>query len=254
MILTAAVMGAAILINSVFFSGRFTDPLIRLVSRPLGYVWGKFTPFQSLSYAIINWKDLSKENKRLKEENGALIGRLAQQEEIEHENSYLRDALDLPGRIKTQLAEAGTFGIVFGPEGYRALLNRGEADGVRLGAIVTTAQGAIVGSVAEVLSKTSRVRLVQDVAFEITASVVGKSTVGIVKGSRENGLKFELVAQGDSIAEGDVVISSGADRYPGGLVLGTVSHVVESETSLFKEVKITPAFKNPVPMKVFFIR
>ena len=253
-IITIAVILTVVLVNSLALNGRVTDPLIKIFSRPLGYIWKKLTILQTFSRNVAEWSRLSKENSRLKDENELLTGRLALQEEVERENSYLRDALNLPSQIKSELSEVGIFGIVFGPEGYRMLLNKGESDGVKIGSMVITPQGAIVGSVDEVASKTSRVRLLQDPAFEITASIIGRSTVGIVMGSGENGLRFELVAQGDEIAEGDTVISSGADQYPGGLVLGTVSHVVKNETSLFKEVRIAPAFKNPAPMKVFFIR
>lgn len=253
-IVTIAVVLAVILVNSLFLNGRVTDPLISLFSRPLEYVWNRLGFLQALGRSVAEWRTLSEENKKLKDENNLLTSRLALQEEIERENSYLRNALELSPQTKRQISEAGIFGIVFGPEGHRALLNKGESDGVKAGSIVITSQGAIVGSIEEVMPKTSRVRLVQDPSFEITASIVGRSTVGIVRGAGEGDLLLELITQGDAITEGDKVTSSGADRYPGGLVLGTVSYVVESETSLFKEVRVTPAFKNPAPMKVFFIR
>lgn len=253
-IITIVVVLAVILINSLAFNGKITDPLISLFSRPLGYMWSNLGFLQAFSRDIAEWRVLSEENDRLKNENQFLTARLAIQEEIQLENSYLRNALELPPQTKKQLSEAGIFGIVFGPEGHRALLNKGESDGVKIGSIVITSQGEIVGSVEEVMPKTSRVRLVQDRSFEITASVVGRPTVGIIRGAGEGDLLLELVTQGDPIIEGDIITSSGADRYPGGLVLGTVSHVVESETSLFKEVRVEPAFKNPAPMKVFFIR
>ncbi len=253
-LITIAVIVAVILINVIAFNGRITDPLVRLISRPSQYIWSKLTFLQVFGRNITDWRRLSEDVTRLKDENSQLIGRLALQEDIERENSYLRDVLNLPAQTKSELSEAGIFGIVFGPEGYRTLLNRGELDGVKVGSVVITPQGALVGSIEEVMSKTSRVRLVQDPGFEITTAIIGRSTVGIAKGYGEQGLLLELIAQGDAITEGDIVISSGADRYPGGLVIGTVNHVTESETSLFKDIRITPAFRNPAPMKVFFFR
>jgi rod shape-determining protein MreC len=64
---------------------------------------------------------------------------------------------------------------------------------------------------------------------------------GVVTGSYSNTISIEFVAQGATVNEGDVVVTSAiGGHYPAGLVIGEVTEVESIAQELFKEVAVDP--------------
>jgi cell shape-determining protein MreC len=65
---------------------------------------------------------------------------------------------------------------------------------------------------------------------------------GIVRGHGDEPLVFELVARGDDVRAGDIVISSGLGGvYPKGLRIGTIGEVADPEEELVQTASLAPS-------------
>ncbi|OGN02907.1 MAG: hypothetical protein A3G02_00870 [Candidatus Yanofskybacteria bacterium RIFCSPLOWO2_12_FULL_44_13b] len=189
-------------------------------------------------------KDIINENISLKEKIISLQGQGAAIESLKSENNALRNALDIKKRFGSEKTiAAGIYGGNPLVEG-RWLINRGSDSGIEAGDIVVLESGVLVGRVANAHDGFSTVTAVDDVNIQVTSRVLNEKTTGLAKGLGNGSINFELIIQDDEIKEGDIVISTGDDQYPPGLIIGAVSSVGVSKTHVFKDVKIRPAFSD----------
>ena len=65
---------------------------------------------------------------------------------------------------------------------------------------------------------------------------------------------LDFLIQGDDIKEEDVLISTGNDPFPPGLIIGSVDYVEDNATQMFKKVRISPAVQNVRLGKVLIIK
>ncbi len=192
---------------------------------------------------IKQWKDLASKNQELEKMLALQKAGEVSTQALKDENQNLKDALHLANRVNREVIPAGIFNISLSPSGYAALINKGTDDGVQADDIVVSPEGVLVGKVDAVFHKTAEVRLVSDPDFKITAKVFNGSVSGIARGALDDGMTLDLVVQTDDIKEGDILVSTGDDMVPSGLIIGKVSNVQVNETQLFKKVKIEPVAK-----------
>lgn len=190
---------------------------------------------------IGRWRGLTEENHDLKQRLERERNDRAALESLKNENDALRKALDLKAQFGRMSIPAGLFNISLTTEGYAALINKGANDGITSGAAVVTPEGTLVGVIAETFTGSARVMLVSDPSFKATIQVMTSSTSGIARGVGRNGLRIDLIVQSDSVAEGDVLATTGDDRIPAGLVVAVVDHVERNDTELFQNVSARPA-------------
>lgn len=254
---------AGMLADRYFFDRKMNNFGAAIAQRPATYLFSKF---ESAGFFIrglaryspvpglAGFRNVISENEGLTEENLGLLSRLADREDLENENRFLRNALDLSPRFNNKLAYANIYQFQLGLDGYDVLINKGADDGIAEGDIIITEEGVLVGRVEKTEERFSRALVVSDTDFSVTAKVLNSSTVGIAKGALDQGMYFDLIVQSDSIKEGDVVVSSGMDLIPPALIVGTVSHVETKDTDLFKKVKIKPAMGEVRIGRVLVIR
>lgn len=120
-------------------------------------------------------------------------------------------------------------------------LNRGQQDGVRLGAAVIF-DGYLVGKVSAVTESSSDVLLVTDPTFRITATVENVQTPGLAIGGL-GGMRLERIPVGEKLVRGSTVFSSDiGGEVPNGLPIGVVAGFRNLD-DLFYEIDIdTPVF------------
>ena len=120
------------------------------------------------------------------------------------------------------------------------LIDQGSSKGVRVGMVVLSSQGSLIGTVTTVFGGQSYVRLVTDSRSKVNAEVVESASVnGIVQGSISRSLSFGL-AQGD-IKVGNTVMTSGlGGLYPPGIPIGRVTEVSGGQQELYPVVKLEP--------------
>ena len=234
-------MFSAVLIDRYFFDRKINNFGTEAVKRPIAYLFSKAENAGFIFRGLLRFKNVVLENENLTKENLGLLSRLADYEDIENENKFLRKTLNISPRFNSKVAYASIYQFQLGLDGYDVLLNKGASDGIAEGDIVTTEEGVLVGRIEKVNEYFSRALVVSDTDFSVTAKILSSDTAGIARGALNQGLYFDLIIQSDPIKEGDVVVSSGMDLVPPALIIGTVSHVETKDTDLFKKVKIKPA-------------
>ena len=118
-------------------------------------------------------------------------------------------------------------------------IDRGSSDGIRVGMVVLSAQGSLLGSVIDVFSDRSFVRLITDSRSRVVAETLDTHVEGTVKGTANRQLELDL-AQGEVVVGDMVVTSALSGRFPAGLPIAKVSDVSGSPQDLHLSVKLEP--------------
>jgi rod shape-determining protein MreC len=125
------------------------------------------------------------------------------------------------------------------------VINKGSLDGVKKDMVVLDKQGQLVGRVVDpVTFKQSRIQMITDTESGVHVKPEGKNVHGIIRGIGNGQCGLEYVHATDTwIVEGDRLITTGFDGiYMPGVLVGHVISV-EDKISLFKEVRVAPAFE-----------
>lgn len=192
---------------------------------------------------IRRWRDLANENARLRDLVAQNVSSKTTIDLLQADNDLLRKSMGLGNKLNRHLLPAGIFGVSLATDGYSALINKGSTSSVMVGQVVASPTGELIGRVTNVFSTSSRVMLISDPAFSVTAKVLGGQTSGIAHGALADGLNFDLVTQADTISEGDTIVTTGNDLVPAGLVVGVVQQVNNNDTQLFKKIRISPSIQ-----------
>ncbi len=130
---------------------------------------------------ITNVQDLAKQNDALARENAALRQRLAADANTRSDNDELRRELGL--QIAGSPHEVAAEVIAYEPNSYRQFvtINSGSQAGLKVGMAVMS-DGVLVGLVNDVQASVSRVILVSDPEFKLTAKDQDTGATGLVQG------------------------------------------------------------------------
>lgn len=131
------------------------------------------------------------------------------------------------------------------------IINRGSADGIRVGMPVESAQG-LVGQVVQTTPNSAQLLLVNDVASNIPARLAQSRATGILVGDGSTGLMtLDWVSLEAQLQVGEVVVTSGiegitpeeqvANRFPRDVVIGRIVSVDRNEAELFQQATVQPA-------------
>jgi rod shape-determining protein MreC len=181
-------------------------------------------------------------------DNEALLKRIDELEgargafvEQQRENARLRALLDL--RPVAQLK--GVTGSVVGnePSGWGKVLvvDRGSAQGVRVGMAVVHPTG-IVGQVIAASSNFSHVLLITDHSSGVDALLQESRARGVVEGLGASFCELKYVPKEIVVRTGDAVVTSGMDGvFPKGLIIGTVSKIAPETGTLLQKIELKVA-------------
>ena len=128
----------------------------------------------------------------------------------------------------------------------QTVLNRGTDEGIAVGDVVSTGFGELVGTVERVSADHSIVRMVGDPTLEVTARVLTSDVAGLVRSDRGSSVVLDLVRNDEVVAEGATLVTSGDDRYPAGLIIGTVRSIDHEAVTLFQRIRVTPAVRDDI--------
>lgn len=209
------------------------------------YAYSKLSLISSFIARIKSQKSLIEENLKLKEENNNLLARLAGQSSLESQNEFLRQALNLPPLLlKHAIVEAGIFNFQFMPDGYYFSVNKGFDNFIKKNDVVIAPSGIIIGVISEVSKNQSLVSSVANLDFTTTINILSKNVSGIAKGRMGEGIYLDFISHEDDIIEGDIVVTSGTDLLPPGLIVGKIIRVDSEGGGLFKKVAVRPSFQD----------
>lgn len=139
----------------------------------------------------------------------------------------------LPAQVVSRIGQGVSTPIV--------RINRGMQDGLQVGYPVLYGNGYLMGVVYEVSDTTAEVALITSTLIKIQGQVVGADTMGVLSGQFGTSVQMEFILKNQPIAEGDVVVTNGEDRYvPRNLVIGTVQKISDDSSDLFKSATVVP--------------
>ncbi len=208
------------------------------LSAPL-FQWGS-----SLTMASKDRDLLKQENQELKKKLSHLIVDYARLEYLQKENELLKKELGFVQTNNYDFVAATVIAGVNMPSGNNAyFIDKGKKDGIEVGMPIVFADGILVGKVTKTNNYTSEWLPINDNNSLVSAMIMGsgkKPASGLVKGEHNLSLIMEYINSDQLIKEGDIVVTSGRERFiPAGLVIGQVVKVERKENEFFQVAQIS---------------
>src|SRR5215475_9208403 len=178
-------------------------------------------------------EDLRRENDALKLQVAQLQGKAAEADRLAVLLNFRQSHPDVP------MVAARVIGGSAGTASQTIELDRGEHDGIRRNMGVISPDG-VVGKIIEAYPNTSQVLLLTDKDSGVGAKIVESHIQSPVGGAGEPLLAMKYVANDDTVAMGQHVVTSGMDRiFPRDLPVGTVAQIKDGNP--FKQIRLKPA-------------
>ena len=160
--------------------------------------------------------------------------------EIELSHTRIEQLLEFKSELKQRVVAAAVVGKDPSPWFKTVIIDKGRESGVQRGMPVVT-RGGIAGLIMDATGAYAKVLLIEDQNSAVDALVQGTRARGIIKGEPSGLLGLNYVLRRHSVAEGDIIISSGLDGvFPKGLQIGYVHKVNKPNSGIFQEVFVTP--------------
>lgn len=193
---------------------------------------------------IIANKNLKAQIDQLEEEKGQLERDLA---EAKLEAAQLEQLKELAGLLNYDYTEE-KFNVVSADvtlvdrsswtEAFT--IDRGSEAGIKNGAIVINGVG-LVGRICEVGEGWAKVKPIlaeeNSVSFMLARS---NDQLGVAAGGKDGNFAGYMFEEKSTVAESDILVTSGMGIYPAGIEIGSVTSVSFNDDKLIKEVTIEP--------------
>lgn len=177
------------------------------------------------------------ENQQLKQKTLKMEETLARLNEIEKENTRLKELLQASREnpLPSQMAR-----VIYHVPGnwYETLLvDKGKSAGIKENMVVLSTQG-LIGKVVKVDQSSSLVRLITDPQMEISAINQRSRDVVILQGNYNKELKGKLIPPRADLQVGDMMVTSGLGGvYPKGVPIGTISWISRNDADPNPKIK-----------------
>jgi rod shape-determining protein MreC len=197
------------------------------------------------SYFLSNYNFIILENEKLKTEN----------EELRLNNIALKDKIKESVIFDETLSylEKKDYNFEFANvlskdefESNTLIIDLGSKNGIDVGYPVVYKNGFLIGKIKEVFDYTSSISLISKNDSNVASTVLGMNeNLGVVAGDYDLSLKFNYVSINTEISVGDIVITSGIEKYiPYGLVIGEISSIYYNDNDFFQNVYVNPYINN----------
>lgn len=184
---------------------------------------------------------MEEENRRLRHGNAVLSEQLNHYREGYIEGMRLQKLLNLKDSLANRVVAARVVDRSRASLFKTILINKGTADGMRVGFPVLSEQG-VVGRIVETAWHASQVLLLVDGNSNIDGLIQRSRAQGILQGAGSTGCNLKYISRVEEVLPGDVVLTSGlAGVFPKGLLLGVVIKVSRKEEGLFQKIDVAPA-------------
>ena len=249
-----------IMLIALMLRASWTGGLSPAIEQVAGAV---VAPFQKLSSTISDGvsgffrryaraDEVAQENEALRSEINELRAQLVNYEEYKHENEELRKYLDIEYKEEHPDFEMTPAAVVARDPDSRFFsftIDKGSLDGVAPYDPVVCADG-LVGRVKEVGLTYSKVITILDVEIDVGAYDARTRDIGIVNGSvalaADGRCIMNYLPRESGAAQGDLVVTSGGNLYPKGLVIGKIARLdnAPGNISLYAEIEPTADIRN----------
>ena len=165
---------------------------------------------------------------RAKRLNSVALG--VQISELEEENTFLKQALELKETSTHEMIVGEIIGKSSEPE-QNVIINIGEVDGVKKGSAVVYPKNYLVGKVVEVYNHFSRVSLITSPNVSIATEGQTSKTDALCQG-RINHLEIEVIDYEKDLKEDEIFVTSGIDGHPSGLIVGYLTGITDDPVAV----------------------
>lgn len=208
-------------------------------------VTGKvFKQYNSVQYYF----DLKKTNDSLVRANEKLYNKLKQDFEIpDTVNRTVIDSIKVDSLLKFRkylYMQAKVIGNSVNLPNNYIQLARGSLQGVQKDLGVIDANNNVVGTVIDISNNYAVVMSLLHKQSNVSAGLKKTGELGSIvwDGKEPNMLTLKEISKGVKIAKGDSVISSGlSDKFPYGLLIGTIHEIIEDKSSNTYNIKVKTA-------------
>lgn len=251
-------LGIAAIIVIVLLVERFSPAPLRnaffsLIQRPGGFVIEKLGQVSKFSRGLRRFNKIIDENAQLRQENLTLLGNTALLQKLERENKILREQLKISSGRERVLIMAKIFTVNRNDLVSVILIDKGSRDGLEKSMPVIAGGNVAVGLIKEVFENSSVIMILDDPRLATAVRVGDQGTLGSTRGRASGKIILELITNKDPIKEGDLVVTSGLDNFPDGLLVGRVTNVQLEGGNLFKKVEVTLLFDLSLGPNLFIL-
>ena len=185
---------------------------------------------------------LQSETEALRRENAELRNQIVLLDEARIENEMLRRQLNFKSAVPNRrLLSAEVIGHDPSNLLQYLIIDRGARDGIEMGMPVLAAEG-LAGRISETSAASAKVMLITDPSSSVSALIQRTRATGVVEGYPGHELIMRYIPQGDTVAPGDIVLTSGlGGNFPKRLLIGQVASVVQTDVEMFQEARLIPA-------------
>lgn len=216
------------------------------------------TPFRAGANAITSWVedrynyafrygDLVAENEALRTQLAELQKEITAAQDANRQNERFRDLIGLAERHKSfDLEDASVTDRAISNWNFTITINKGSNVGIQEGNCVVDQYGNLVAVVTQVGLNWSEAATVVDPSTELGARLPRTDEEAVLEGSftlmLERKLKLSYLPEDCVPIDGDQVLTSGlGDRYPAGLLVGTVESLHNEDNGLARYAQVVPA-------------
>jgi rod shape-determining protein MreC len=195
-----------------------TAPMLQAVSQPVATVGSGARYFQDL---FVVYHD----NQRLREENGRLLQWQNVARRLQAENAELRKLTKFQPPADARYVSAQVIANSGGAFARNVLINVGSHDEVARGQAAVTGEG-LVGRIAEVGDRASRILLLTDLNSHIPVVLDGSRERAVMAGDNSDQPRLLYLPANVAVKVGDRVVTAGSGGvFPPGLPVGVVAAV-----------------------------
>jgi rod shape-determining protein MreC len=245
----------AVLVASLILLTISSNPVVRDLQHGVAFA---FRPIQlavdgfaknlgSIASTIAEIDQLRQENAALKSENQTLEELARQAQELRRENELLTGLLQLRNGLEFQTRPVSVIARESSEARRAIVIDRGTEDGIKVGQVVISTGGALVGRVSDVGTNFAHVVLISDTS----STVIGQMSTSIATGKVVGQLGTLVMTDVNAAAviqNGEEVYTAGIELgagirspYPKGLLIGRVIDVTRDPNEVVQTVFLDPA-------------
>lgn len=222
----------------------WTQAMANFVQSPVTYAGSAVSGFFT---SVVNMRSAQSENDKLKQEVQKLQVEVQTSKELSVENKRLKELLNLKDQSQYEIISAQVIGRDTSAWFDTAIINRGSLDGVKLNMPIVV-DGGLVGRVTAVSPVTAQIDLITRDKSGMGAIVgeLGESNaLGVVRGTgKKDQLEMNYVPGYMPVKAGDVIYTTGQGGvYPPGLKLGEITEVRTGSATSPHQIFIRPSAK-----------